>query len=114
MRPLGPDRAKPAASRGRKGANRMHHPCAPSSCTTPDYQGVVGRCISQDLRSWATPASSMTGGVARGLALLISLQERENQEHVGHVREEFVITSRRDKPWTPASQGGECLQEEGA
>ena len=30
-----------------------------------DYRGVAGRCISQDLRTRAAPASSETGGAAR-------------------------------------------------
>ena len=38
------------------------------------------------------------GWCGSGLAALISLQDRENREHVGHVDEEFVITSRRDSP----------------
>ena len=36
------------------------------------------------------------GWCGSGLAPLVSLQDRENREHVGHVDEEFVITSRRD------------------
>jgi hypothetical protein len=48
------------------------------------------------LRSLAGPASSVTGGAAPCLAPLVSLQSRENREHVRHVHQEFVITGRRD------------------
>lgn len=58
-------------------------------------------------------ASSATGGAGPGLAPLISLQDRENREHVGHVCEECVITGRRE-PWTSASKDPECHEEESA
>lgn len=67
--------------------------------------------ISKDLRSRVGAASSVTDGADSRLAPLISLQDRENREHEGHVREKCVITGRREG-WTPASKDAECHEEE--
>src|ERR1700687_916677 len=68
-------------------------------------------CISTDLRSRGGAASSVKDGAGSRPAPLTSLQDRKNRERIGHVREECVITGRRER-WTPASKDAERHEEE--
>src|ERR1700737_3634257 len=85
-------RGEPSTDRGHRGPDHLHHPFAPSGCTTPDYLGVVGRCISKNLRSQAVPCL-IRGGWCRLVSGIFNLVAgRENREHVRNVQKEFVIT----------------------